>query len=223
MIAALVDFARLRGVNFTVDLCAGLSNYVAPIPCNLQIKMRDERGWWDWSCVFQLKEAVMHVLMHVYHVDLIKEIRIARNDEWVKRTIRIFVTNNMSLGIDYREVRFVIHQSQCPSMIDFSQESGRMASQRSPLSSRQRDRDRRVNGWSRTKASEWGISQADELTERCVVYCVNRILPNHRLSEHEKMHGKFIRCQDGRRNLVRCEGVRYMSGRCCFRCGLPQV
>jgi len=62
----------------------------------------------------------------VYHADLSKEIRSAVYQEWVQGGVKILVaTSALGLGIDYGHVRFVFHQGQSRSLMDFSQESGR--------------------------------------------------------------------------------------------------
>lgn len=93
----------------------------------------DERGIFyclqkDWAkdkCQFLNKE-LGEEICDVYHADLSKEVRTAVYREWQEGTIKILVaTSALSLGIDYGQVRFVIHQGQSRSLIDFSQELGR--------------------------------------------------------------------------------------------------
>src|SRR5204863_6907883 len=62
----------------------------------------------------------------IYHANLSKERRTAVYREWQEGTVKILVaTSALGLGIDYSHVRFVIHQGQSRSLMDFSQESGR--------------------------------------------------------------------------------------------------
>jgi RecQ family ATP-dependent DNA helicase len=82
----------------------------------------------DWAkdlCEFLNKE-MGEDICDVYHADLSKEVRMAVYREWQEGTVKILVaTSALGLGIDYGHVRFVIHQGQSRSLIDFSQESGR--------------------------------------------------------------------------------------------------
>jgi superfamily II DNA helicase RecQ len=82
----------------------------------------------DWAkdlCKF-LNAEIGEEICDVYHADLSKEVRTAVYQEWVEGTVKILVaTSALGLGIDYGHVRFVIHQGQSRSLIDFSQESGR--------------------------------------------------------------------------------------------------
>ena len=63
----------------------------------------------------------------IYHANLSKEVREAVYEEWKKgERIKILVaTSALGLGIDYAHVRFVIHQGQSRSLVDFEQETGR--------------------------------------------------------------------------------------------------
>ena len=82
----------------------------------------------DWAnelCNY-LNATLGNNICGVYHADLSKEQRIAIYQEWEKGTVKILVaTSALGLGIDYSHVRFVMHQGQSRSLIDFSQESGR--------------------------------------------------------------------------------------------------
>ena len=65
-------------------------------------------------------------ICEVYHADMDKDQRAAVYLEWEQGTIKILVaTSALGLGIDYSYVRFVIHQGQSRSLVDFIQESGR--------------------------------------------------------------------------------------------------
>ena len=67
-----------------------------------------------------------NLVCSVYHADFSKEKRKAIYREWKKGTIRVLIaTSALGLGIDYGQVRFVFHQGQSRSLMDFSQESGR--------------------------------------------------------------------------------------------------
>src|SRR5262245_60763159 len=75
-------------------------------------------------------------MCEVYHADLSKEVRMARYEAWVTGTIKIRVDMSaLGLGIDYGQVRLVIHQGQSRSMVDFSQESGRAGRDGKPAKS----------------------------------------------------------------------------------------
>jgi len=84
-----------------------------------------QKEWAEDLCKFLNKE-MEDDICDIYHADLSKEVRTAVYQEWVEGTIKILVaTSALGLGIDYGHVRFVIHQGQSRSLIDFSQESGR--------------------------------------------------------------------------------------------------
>ena len=84
-----------------------------------------QKGWAKDLCQFLNKE-LGEEICDVYHADLSKEVRTAVYREWQEGTVKILVaTSALGLGIDYGQVRFVIHQGQSRSLMDFSQESGR--------------------------------------------------------------------------------------------------
>jgi len=84
-----------------------------------------QKDWTKDLCKF-LNAEIGEEICDVYHADLSKEVRTAVYREWVEGTVKILVaTSALGLGIDYGQVRFVIHQGQSRSLIDFSQESGR--------------------------------------------------------------------------------------------------
>lgn len=84
-----------------------------------------QKEWAKDLCKF-LNAEIGEDICDVYHADLSKEVCMAVYQEWVEGTVKILVaTSALGLGIDYGHVRFVIHQGQSRSLIDFSQESGR--------------------------------------------------------------------------------------------------
>ena len=61
-----------------------------------------------------------------YHGGLPNAERSIRQDEWISGKTRIMVaTNAFGMGIDKRDVRFVIHYSMCDSLESYYQEAGR--------------------------------------------------------------------------------------------------
>jgi len=84
-----------------------------------------QKKWAEELCKF-LNAELGEDMCGIYHADLDEEVRAAVYQEWQAGTIKILVaTSALGLGIDYAHVRFVIHQGQSRSLIDFSQESGR--------------------------------------------------------------------------------------------------
>jgi len=84
-----------------------------------------QKHWAEDLCEFLNKE-MGDDICDIYHADLSKEARAAVYREWQEGTVKILVaTSALGLGIDYAHVRFVIHQGQSRSLMDFSQESGR--------------------------------------------------------------------------------------------------
>lgn len=84
-----------------------------------------QKEWADDLCAFLNVELGEH-MCGVYHADLSKEVRAAIYKEWQEGTVKILVaTSALGVGIDYPHVRFVFHQGQSRSLMDFSQESGR--------------------------------------------------------------------------------------------------
>jgi superfamily II DNA helicase RecQ len=84
-----------------------------------------QKEWAEDLCNF-INAEMGEEICAVYHANLSKEKRTAVYREWQKGTVKILVaTSALGLGIDYGHVRFVIHQGQSRSLIDFSQESGR--------------------------------------------------------------------------------------------------
>ena len=84
-----------------------------------------QKKWAEDLCKF-LNAELGEDICDVYHADLSTEVRAAVYREWQEGTIKILVaTSALGLGIDYSHVRFVIHQGQSRSLMDFSQESGR--------------------------------------------------------------------------------------------------
>ena len=84
-----------------------------------------QKEWAKDLCQF-LNAELGDEMCDVYHADLSKEIRSAVYQEWVQGGVKILVaTSALGLGIDYGHVRFVFHQGQSRSLMDFSQESGR--------------------------------------------------------------------------------------------------
>lgn len=83
--------------------------------------------WAEELCKF-INAKMGKEICAIYHANLSKEVRSAVYQEWVEGTVKILVaTSALGLGIDYGHVRFVMHQGQSRSLMDFSQESGRMA------------------------------------------------------------------------------------------------
>ena len=61
-----------------------------------------------------------------YHGGLPSEERSIRQDEWLSGKVRVMVaTNAFGMGIDKRDVRFVIHYTMCDTMESYYQEAGR--------------------------------------------------------------------------------------------------
>ena len=84
-----------------------------------------QKDWAKELCQF-LNAELGEDICDVYHADLSPERRKAVYREWQEGTVRILVaTSALGLGIDYPHVRFVFHQGQSRSLMDFSQESGR--------------------------------------------------------------------------------------------------
>jgi len=94
-----------------------------------------QQQWADKLCRF-LNEELGDSICEVYHANLSAEVRLSRYNEWVAGRIRILVaTSALGLGIDYPQVRLVVHQGQSKSMMDFSQESGRAGRDGKPAKS----------------------------------------------------------------------------------------
>lgn len=84
-----------------------------------------QKEWAEDLCRF-LNAELGEDICDIYHADLSTEKRAAVYREWQDGTVRILVaTSALGLGIDYPHVRFVFHQGQSRSLMDFSQESGR--------------------------------------------------------------------------------------------------
>jgi len=85
-----------------------------------------QKEWAKDLCRF-LNAELGEDICDVYHADLSAERRAAVYREWEEGKVRILVaTSALGLGIDYPHVRFVFHQGQSRSLMDFSQESGRV-------------------------------------------------------------------------------------------------
>lgn len=74
----------------------------------------------------QINEDEGDTIAEVYHGRLSPEVREGIYSDWKKGKFKVLVaTSALGMGVDYAQVRFVFHQGQSHSLMDFSQESGR--------------------------------------------------------------------------------------------------
>ena len=74
----------------------------------------------------QINEDEGDTIAEVYHSQMSREVREGIYRDWKKGKFKVLVaTSALGMGVDYAHVRFVFHQGQSHSLMDFSQESGR--------------------------------------------------------------------------------------------------